>query len=231
MKKFIIIASFLLVCISGFAQMQPDVFSITPKIGVNIANMSNAGKNSNSRIAFSAGLDFQYQINRQFAFALGTIYSQQGVSDDPWTLKTDYLTLPFTVNYYPVRGLGIYVGVEPGVLVRQKAEIAFRSTSNVVDLADVQSCTELYKGIWGDELQYDGIFNVPNGLGAKSGVLAFPIGVNYEFDKCVFGIKYSIGLGNAIVGSGVSCTHNVLQISLGYKFNVFGEDRKPVEKK
>ena len=225
MKKFIMLASMMLACITGFAQMQPGVFSITPKLGLNVATMSNSA-NANSRIAFVAGVDFQYQINRQFSFALGTIYSQQGISDDPWTLKTDYINLPFTVNYYPVKGLGIYVGVEPGILVRDKAEIFYGQHSGVVTLPNVGDKTKEYKDEYG--LKYEGIFE--QGLGAKRGVLALPIGVNYEFDDCVFGIKYSIGLGNAIVGRGVNCTHNVLQITLGYKFNVFG-DVKKVEKR
>ena len=221
MKKFILIASMMLACISGFAQMQPGLFSITPKLGFNVASMSNSGK-SNSRMAFAAGVDFEYQINRQFAFGLGTIYSQQGIDDDPWTLKTDYITLPLTAFYYPVRGLGIYVGVEPAILVRKKAEIFYGQYSQVAALPEVGHVTEYYK--LNHDLTYDGIFS--DRLGAKRGVLSLPIGVNYEFDHCVFGLKYSIGLGNAIVGPGVSCTHNVFQISLGYRFNVFGDIKK-----
>lgn len=225
MKKLIIMASMMLACISGFAQMQPGVFSITPKIGANIATMSNSG-DANSRIAFAAGADFEYQINRQFSFALSAIYSQQGISDDPWTLKTDYINLPLTVNFYPVKGLAVYLGVEPGILVRDKAEIFYGQHSDIVALPEVDKYTESYKER--DGLTYDGVFCTS--IAAKQGVLAFPIGVNYEFDSCVFGLKYSIGLGNAIVGSGVSCTHNVFEISLGYKINVFGNEKKPVEK-
>lgn len=221
MKKFILIAGMMLACISGFAQMQPGLFSITPKMGFNVASMSNSGK-TNSRMAFAAGVDFEYQINRQFAFGLGTIYSQQGIDDDPWTLKTDYLTLPLTAFYYPVRGLGIYVGVEPAILVRKKAEIFYGQHSQVAVLPEVGNVTDRYINEYG--LTYEGIFS--NRLGAKRGVLSLPIGVNYEFDHCVFGLKYSIGLGNAIVGPGVSCTHNVFQISLGYRFNVFGDIKK-----
>ena len=92
MKKFIMLAGMMLACVSGFAQMQPGLFSITPKMGFNVATMSGSG-NTNSRMAFVAGVDFEYQINRQFAFGLGAIYSQQGVEDDPWTLKTDYSIL------------------------------------------------------------------------------------------------------------------------------------------
>ena len=227
MKKFILIAGMMLACISGFAQMQPGLFSITPKLGFNVASMSNSGKSANSRMAFAAGLDFEYQINRQFSFALGTIYSQQGISDDPWTLKTDYLTLPVTANFYPVRGLGIYVGVEPGILLRDKAEIFYGQHSAVVALSTIDEVTDLYKESYG--LKYEGLFE--HGFGAKRGVLALPIGVNYEFDHCVFGIKYSIGLGNAISGTGVSCTHNVLQVTLGYRFNVFGDVKKVEYKK
>ena len=222
MKKFILIAGMMLACISGFAQMQPGLFSITPKMGFNVASMSNSGK-TNSRMAFAAGVDFEYQINRQFAFGLGTIYSQQGVDDDPWTLKTDYITLPLTAFYYPVRGLGIYVGVEPAILVRKKAEIFYGQHSQVAVLPEVGNVTDRYINEYG--LTYDGIFS--KNLGAKRGVLSLPIGVNYEFDHCVFGLKYSIGLGNAVVGDGgVSCTHNVFQISLGYRFNVFGDIKK-----
>lgn len=211
----------MLACVSGFAQMQPGLFSITPKMGVNIASMSNSGK-SNSRIAFAAGVDFEYQINRQFAFGLGTIYSQQGITDDPWTLKTDYITLPLTAFYYPVRGLGIYVGVEPAILVRKKAEIFYKQYSEVAELPKVGDVTKRYIDEYG--MTYEGIFD--KSLGAKRGVVSLPIGINYEFDHCVFGIKYSIGLGNAISGPGVSCTHNVFQISLGYRFNVFGDIKK-----
>lgn len=211
----------MLACVSGFAQMQPGLFSITPKMGFNVATMSGSG-NANSRMAFVAGVDFEYQINRQFAFGLGAIYSQQGVEDDPWTLKTDYITLPLTAFYYPVRGLGIYVGVEPAILVRKKAEIFYKQYSEVAELPKVGDVTKRYIDEYG--LTYEGIFD--KSLGAKRGVVSLPIGINYEFDHCVFGIKYSIGLGNAISGPGVSCTHNVFQISLGYRFNVFGDIKK-----
>ena len=221
MKKFIMLAGMMLACVSGFAQMQPGLFSITPKMGVNVATMSGSG-NTNSRMAFVAGVDFEYQINRQFAFGLGAIYSQQGVEDDPWTLKTDYITLPLTAFYYPVRGLGIYVGVEPAILVRKKAEIFYKQYSEVAELPKVGDVTKRYIDEYG--MTYEGIFD--KSLGAKRGVVSLPIGINYEFDHCVFGIKYSIGLGNAISGPGVSCTHNVFQISLGYRFNVFGDIKK-----
>ena len=211
----------MLACVSGFAQMQPGLFSITPKMGFNVATMSGSG-NANSRMAFVAGVDFEYQINRQFAFGLGAIYSQQGVEDDPWTLKTDYITLPLTAFYYPVRGLGIYVGVEPAILVRKKAEIFYKQYSEVAELPKVGDVTKRYIDEYG--MTYEGIFD--KSLGAKRGVVSLPIGINYEFDHCVFGIKYSIGLGNAISGPGVSCTHNVFQISLGYRFNVFGDIKK-----
>ena len=221
MKKFIMLASMMLACVSGFAQMQPGLFSITPKMGFNVATMSGSG-NTNSRMAFVAGVDFEYQINRQFAFGLGAIYSQQGVEDDPWTLKTDYITLPLTAFYYPVRGLGIYVGVEPAIVVRKKAEIFYKQYSEVAELPKVGDVTKRYIDEYG--MTYEGIFD--KSLGAKRGVVSLPIGINYEFDHCVFGIKYSIGLGNAISGPGVSCTHNVFQISLGYRFNVFGDIKK-----
>lgn len=211
----------MLACVSGFAQMQPGLFSITPKMGFNVATMSGSG-NTNSRMAFVAGVDFEYQINRQFAFGLGAIYSQQGVEDDPWTLKTDYITLPLTAFYYPVRGLGVYVGVEPAILVRKKAEIFYKQYSEVAELPKVGDVTKRYIDEYG--MTYEGIFD--KSLGAKRGVVSLPIGINYEFDHCVFGIKYSIGLGNAISGPGVSCTHNVFQISLGYRFNVFGDIKK-----
>ena len=224
MKKFIMLASMMLACVSGFAQMQPGLFSITPKMGFNVATMSGSG-NTNSRMAFVAGVDFEYQINRQFAFGLGAIYSQQGVEDDPWTLKTDYITLPLTAFYYPVRGLGIYVGVEPAIKLRAKAEYSYGMKSGVVELKNTAEITERLRDENPDKFVYDGIC-ANKDLGAKRGVVSLPIGINYEFDHCVFGIKYSIGLGNAISGPGVSCTHNVFQISLGYRFNVFGDIKK-----
>ena len=218
------LAGMMLACVSGFAQMQPGLFSITPKMGFNVATMSGSG-NTNSRMAFVAGVDFEYQINRQFAFGLGAIYSQQGVEDDPWTLKTDYITLPLTAFYYPVRGLGIYVGVEPAIKLRAKAEYSYGMKSGVVELKNTAEITERLRDENPDKFVYDGIC-ANKDLGAKRGVVSLPIGINYEFDHCVFGIKYSIGLGNAISGPGVSCTHNVFQISLGYRFNVFGDIKK-----
>lgn len=224
MKKFILLAGMMLAYVTGFAQMQPGLFSITPKMGVNIASMTNSGK-ANSRIAFAAGIDFEYQINRQFSFGLGTVYSQQGVSDDPWTLKTDYFNLPLTVNYYPVRGLALFVGLEPGIKLRGKAEYSYGHESGVVELKDAAEITEKLKKDNPEKFVYDGICAQEN-LGAKRGVLSLPIGVNYEFDHCVFGLKYNIGLGPAVTGSGGSYSHSVFQISLGYRFNVFGDIKK-----
>ena len=225
MKKFILLAGMMLAYVTGFAQMQPGLFSITPKMGVNIASMTNSGK-ANSRIAFAAGIDFEYQINRQFSFGLGTVYSQQGVSDDPWTLKTDYFNLPLTVNYYPVRGLALYVGLEPGIKLRSKAEFSYRSESGVVELKEAKEMTDMLKNKFPETFVYDGICANNNNLGAKRGVLSLPIGVNYEFDHCVFGLKYNIGLGPAVTGSAGSYSHSVFQISLGYRFNVFGDIKK-----
>ena len=60
MKKFLAIAGIVLSSISGFAQNEVGTLTVTPKIGINAANMTTFEK-SDYRIGFTAGAELGYQ--------------------------------------------------------------------------------------------------------------------------------------------------------------------------
>lgn len=65
MKKFLAIASIVLTSISGFAQNEVGTLTVTPKIGINAANMTTFEK-SGYRVGFAAGAELGYQAIPDF---------------------------------------------------------------------------------------------------------------------------------------------------------------------
>lgn len=118
----------LLSSLSVFAQStQPaGTFSIVPKIGLNIANVSKIDK-SDPRYGIVGGAEFQYQATDLFALSVGALYSQQGFKVEgnlfgvklSGTEKADYVNFPILANVYVVPGLAVKVGVQPALNVTE----------------------------------------------------------------------------------------------------------------
>lgn len=185
----------LFTSVASFAQQSVGSLTIQPKIGLNVANVSD-GDGTDNRIGLVLGGEFEYRVSPIFSLSAGALYSMQGCKgtaedDDGNTgdvsLKLDYINVPILANVYVVKGLAIKLGIQPGFNVRHKA-------------------TATVSGV-----------NVTTNLpGIKSVDFSIPIGVSYEFNRFVIDGRYNLGVTKLI--DGADSKHSVFQFTFGYKF-------------
>ena len=204
MKKFLVIAGIALTSISGFAQNEVGTLSVTPKIGVNAANMSTFEK-SDYRIGFAVGAELGYQVIPDFTVSIAALYSQQGTkAHTEWsdgTIKLDYLNLPIMANYYWDYGITLKVGLQPGINLNAKGTINGQKKECDLD---------------GAAIDENG-----NGILLRPVMVSLPVGISYETkNNLVFDLRYNIGITDAMKFSNKRATNFVFQFTIGYKLPI-----------
>ena len=192
MKKFLASALMLLAAsTTTFAQNAVGSFSLQPKAGISIADMTDT-QGTTSRIGFVGGLEGEYQASDIFSLSLGVNYSQEGFkmknSDDE--IKLDYIDVPILANVYLTKGLAVKVGVQPGFNVGNSVTVDGNTMSS-------------------SKKDYDGI---------KSVALSIPVGLSYEISNVVLDARYNWGVTKAF--DGLDSKHSVFQVTIGYKFQL-----------
>ena len=189
MKKLILMAVMALATVSSFAQQAVGTFTIQPKIGLNLANLTKG--DADLRVGLAAGAEFEYQVADIFSLSAGAIYSMQGckknISGIDVTSKLDYINVPILANVYVVKGLAVKLGLQPGFNVSHKVSVDKGSTS--------------------------GSTVIP---GVKSVDLSIPVGLSYEYSNFVFDARYNFGVTK--VADNADSKNSVFQFTLGYKF-------------
>lgn len=193
MKKMLVMAAFMLSSVCAFAQHEVGSFTLQPKVGLNIAGLTDA-EGSDSRIGFAGGVEAEYQITDMISVTGGLIYSMQGMKytetfDDgdgeynvDVTTKLDYINIPILANVYVAKGLAVKLGIQPAFKVSSK---------------------ESAEGISAD-------------VDAKGFDFSIPVGVSYEYSNVVLDARYNWGLTK--VADYSDSKNSVFQITLGYKF-------------
>ncbi len=230
MKKVTSMIIALMTTVSAFAQPEAGTFSITPKIGINVANITNdaydkyhdeykaigydftAGEKPS--IGFVAGAEAGYQVSKAFAVTAGLLYSQQGAKrsgfihseriniDENSQCTLSYLNIPILANVYLFKGFAIKAGIQPGILL---------SAKNKIDLT--------VSGIAGDAGHHEELDGKDN---CNSIDFSIPVGISYEFYNVVIDARYNIGVTNILKdskGEKNGC-NGVLQLTVGYKINL-----------
>ena len=190
--------------LSSFAQRAPGTLGIQPKVGLNIANITDID-DADPRLGLVAGAELEYQITDMVSLSAGALYSMQGCKQQNGasilgfnvntknTVKTDYLNIPIMANVYITDGLAVKLGLQPGLNLSAKykydGSVAGFEGSSEGDIDDVKS--------------FD---------------LALPIGVSYEINNFVIDGRYNFGLSK-VFETGDN-KHSVFQITLGYKFSM-----------
>ena len=120
-------AAVMLSSVGAFAQHAVGSFTLQPKVGINIANITNNSDYGKTRVDFAGGLEGEYQATDIFSLSAGLMYSRQGfktkdvnvagytISGDSW--KPSYLNIPVLANVYVVPGLAVKLGVQPGFMI------------------------------------------------------------------------------------------------------------------
>lgn len=175
-----------------FAQNEVGQLTIQPKVGVNIANITDVN-DADPRIGLAAGAEFEYGLTDNIGLSAGVLYSMQGVKtiivDADCTSKLDYLNVPILANYYVAKGFAVKLGVQPGFKLSSKAKFKEPGGSKEVDV--------------------DGI---------KSVDLSIPVGLSYQYQNIVFDARYNWGVTKIV--DDVDSKHSVFQITVGYKFSL-----------
>jgi hypothetical protein len=207
MKKLVLSLVMMCAAVATYAQHAVGSFTLQPKVGMNIANMTNMD-NSDPRIGFVGGVEGEYQVSDIFSVSAGVLYSMQGCKFDnssefmgqklsgDLTLKTDYINIPIMANVYVVKGLAVKLGVQPGFNVNAKA----KGSASIAGIGGEKSFD------LGDEV--------------KSFDFSIPVGLSYEYSNFVLDARYNWGLTKIYDFGDDSPKNSVFQITLGYKFDL-----------
>lgn len=199
MKKVLVVAALMLSSVSTFAQHAVGSFNLQPKVGVNIANLTEV-KDSDPRIGLAAGVEGEYQASDIFSVSAGVLYSMQGAKQEysilkqtfKNTYKLDYINVPIMANVYVTKGLAVKLGVQPGFMVsgseNSKLNIPVASIGGTHDVK------------------------------AKSVDFSIPVGLSYEYNNFQLDARYNWGLTKAFENG--KAKNSVFQITLGYKFDL-----------
>ena len=191
MKKFILMAAMVFASVASFAQQPVGTFSIQPKVGISIAELTD--NSGDARIGVLAGAEAMYQATDIFGISVGAIYQQQGIKSDNATLKLDYVNVPILANVYVVKGLEVKLGIQPGFNVNNEMKYSNSTVSGSVNVKDTE-------------------------LGAKSVDLSIPVGLSYEFSNVVLDARYNWGVTKAM--KVYDSKNSVFQFTVGYKFTL-----------
>ena len=188
MKKVMILAVMMVASLTASAQ-----WSVTPKVGINLANITNAD-DASMRFGLVAGADLTYRVSQPFAISVGAFYSMQGAKENvkidgvkvEEKANLDYINLPILANVYVVPGLAIKAGIQPGFNVKHKYKVESQGYSYEGDIEDFNS--------------FD---------------LSIPFGLSYEISDFVIDARYNLGLTKLIDEE--KSKNSVFQFTVGYK--------------
>ena len=192
MKKLVIMAAFALSSATMFAQQAVGTWSVTPKVGINIANLSGDVEKPKAKIGLIAGAEAEYQITDMISVTGGLFYSMQGAKWDNKLMNEtakynlDYLNIPVLCNVYVAKNFAVKLGAQLGINVSSK-------------------------------IKYD---KVTTDIGDETEAVDFsiPVGLSYEYQNFVIDARYNWGLTNIFKNTGDDSVRNsVFQITLGYK--------------
>ena len=210
MKKLFFAAAVLMCSLTAFAQSKEGTFSIQPKAGINISNLSNKD-NAKVKVGFTAGAEAEYQLTKQLSLSAGALFSMQGAKsttvfrevdnttkeirevDIKNTMEFDYINVPILANYYIIEGLAVKLGIQPGfniVAKRKRTDGVDKVSKNLSDL----------------------------GVDVRKVDISIPIGVSYEFNDFVVDARFNLGLTE--VADLVKSKNRVFQITFGYQIDL-----------
>ena len=147
-------AAMVLSSVGAFAQQAAGTTTIQPKVGLNVSTIGD----NDWKAGFAAGAELQYQATSNFGVAVGALYSVQGFKGKDIKINTPivdgsiendykwnpgYINVPITLNYYPVAGLALKAGLQPGFLVNKDD----MDDAKTVDLSIPVGLSYEYQGI------------------------------------------------------------------------------------
>ena len=137
MKKMMMIAAMMVATLSANAQFEPGTFSLQPKAGLTLSEITS--NDARIKAGFTAGVEAQYQLKSWFGLAAGVSFAQQGtkIKDFDSKVKTSYVNVPIMAKFYPVKGLALGAGIQPGFMTSAKiTEVQLLGGKGDMDIKD-----------------------------------------------------------------------------------------------
>ncbi len=232
MKRLLITLTVIALSASCFAQGKEGHLSIIPRIGVDLAKITNgeyfvAESNSdfkvdaNIRPAFACGIDAEYMLNSHFALNAGVYYTQQGAKFDDYSienedktgygvhnniLKLDYISMPLMAREFITDNFSVSIGLQPSLLVntcRVWEEQAF--------VVGEEGARDYKKA---EEIETD-FSNL-----TQKFVLHMPVSISYEFQHVIIDARYVYGLTRSFKSSFGKSNNSMLMFTVGYRFQL-----------
>jgi len=189
-------------------------FFITPKVGLNIANISKL--EGDVRLGMNLGVSGEYMVNSLIGIEGGVFYSMQGTSFKitqgvELDLNNDYINVPIFLKVYVADGFNIFAGPQFGYLISSKMKA--NTGSNLID-----QLVNVIGNSW-DFSEYEKKFD-----------FSAVIGIGYQFEMGLsISANYNIGLtkvtdvptfnlGSFDFDLNPDARNNVIQVNLGYSF-------------
>ena len=163
------------VALTASAQNEVGQLTLQPKIGLNLANLSDTKVNDEKgklKLGFAVGVEAEYGLSEKFSVAAGLLYSMQGCDFGEYKVSTGgttlagwdknqrnlaYLNIPIVANFYFAKGWAIKAGVQPGFLLSAKAKVDGIGATESSDIDFKDAC--------------------------KTFDLSIPLGISYEYEK------------------------------------------------
>lgn len=227
------VASLFLTALTASAQQEPGTWSIIPRVGVNLSNLSdntvllddNGGQlDSKFKAGMRAGAEVEYQLDRVLSLSAGVFYSMQGsrysdysyyegkAADEPTTSKyTGYNNCKSDRQY-----LAVPITVN-GYLARNfavKVGVQFGYLLKASEHFETQSYTVDKQG----QYTYDATDASDQTVtsNAQRFDVSIPIGLSYEYQNVVLDARYLLG----VTGSNelIATKNRTFEFTVGYRF-------------
>ena len=222
MKKLFVMAAMVLSSVGAFAQQAAGTTTLQPKVGLNVATIGD----NDWKAGFAAGAELQYQAADNFGIAVGALYSVQGFKgkdvdiDTPigsGTIKNDfkwnpgYINVPITLNYYPVAGLALKAGLQPGFLVNKDD----MDDAKTVDLSIPVGLSYEYQGIVFDARYNIGVTKIADNVDHYNNVIQITVGFTSSLSNQDFLTRQNNNPRSSLRRAGISFFSSYLfEISL-----------------
>lgn len=170
-------AAMVLSSVGAFAQQAAGTTTIQPKVGLNVSTIGD----NDWKAGFAAGAELQYQATSNFGVAVGALYSVQGfkgkdIDDDGYKWNPGYINVPITLNYYPVAGLALKAGLQPGFLVNKDD----MDDAKTVDLSIPVGLSYEYQGIVFDARYNIGVTKIADNVDHYNNVIQITVGYKFS---------------------------------------------------
>lgn len=205
MSRFIMILTTLMLSTNLLAQNQDsfDRFFLQPKVGVNIATITNGGE-CNPRIGGVFGLELEYKPESFFGVSVGVNYSMQGDKASKNYQRIGMVKAVERIDYITFPVLGVMNIANSGVALKFGIQPAFNVLANISISSGGQSKTYSFKklGITIDEME----FSIPFGISYTA-----PNGISIE-------ARYNMGVSEVV--NNTDLRNCVFSFTLGRKFEL-----------